>query len=128
MRRTWWLAAGVAAAGAMAVRPFRVEVAGRSMDPTLRPGDWLVATRARTIRRGDIVVLRHPGDALDVVKRVAAVPGDSLADGALGPDQFLVVGDNPAASTDGRAWGPIRREAIEGVVRFRYWPRPGAVR
>jgi signal peptidase I len=128
MRRAWLLAAGAAAAGVTALRPFRVEVAGRSMEPTLRPGDWLMATRAGSIRRGDIVVLRHPRGHVDVVKRVAGVPGDRLADGTLGPDQFLVVGDNAAASTDGLTWGPVRREAIEGVVRFRYWPSPGPVR
>jgi signal peptidase I len=123
-----WLAFGTAAAAAVATRPFRVEVAGRSMVPTLRPGDWLVATRRGRIRRGSVVVLRHPGDDLDLVKRVAAVPGDPLGDGVLDPGRYLVVGDDPAASTDGRTFGPVGRSAIEGVVRFRYWPRPGPVR
>jgi signal peptidase I len=123
-----WVLLGATVAAAAAFRAFRVEVAGRSMLPTLRPGDWLVATRRGSIRRGSVVVLRHPRRGLDLVKRVASVPGDRVPDGILGPEEYLVVGDNPAASTDGRAFGPVAREGIEGVVRFRYWPRPGPVR
>jgi signal peptidase I len=123
-----WLGLGAAAAGLAAARPFRVEVVGGSMRPTIRPGDWLVATRAGRIRRGSVVVLRHPGGDLDLVKRVAAVSGDRVEDEPLGVGQYLVVGDDPAASTDGRTFGWVERSAIDGVVRFRYWPRPGPVR
>lgn len=128
MRRWLWAAAGAAGAGLAVARPFRVEVSGSSMTPTLRPGDWLVATRGGEIHRGDIVVLRHPHRGLDLVKRITAVPGDRVGDLVLGPSEYRVEGDNPGASTDGREFGPVRREAIEGVVRFRYWPRPGPVR
>lgn len=128
MRRWVWVALGTGAAAAAATRPFRVEVAGGSMAPSLRPGDWLVATRAGRIRRGSVVVLRHPERSLDLVKRVAAVPGDEVDGRTLGPGRYLVVGDDPEASTDGRAFGPVDRSTIEGVVRFRYWPRPGPVR
>lgn len=126
MRRRWWLAAavGVGLLAVRAARPFRVEVAGSSMLPTLRQGDWLVATRARTVRRGDVVVLAHPSGRLDLVKRVHGVPGDLVDGHTLGPDQYLVMGDHPDASTDGRTFGPVVREAVEGVVRLRYWPRP----
>jgi nickel-type superoxide dismutase maturation protease len=125
--RRWWAAAAAAGAVAMA-RPFRVEVAGDSMSPSLRPGDWLLATRTGRVRRGSVVVLRHPGRALDLVKRVRAVPGDDVDGTVLGPDEYLVLGDNEAASTDGRSFGPVPREAIEGIVRLRYWPDPGTVR
>jgi signal peptidase I len=40
----------------------------------------------------------------------------------LGGDQFLVLGDNRAASTDGRAFGPVPAEALTARVRFAYWP------
>jgi signal peptidase I len=128
VRRWVWLGLGATAAAAAAARPFRVEVVGGSMMPTLRPGDWLIATRAGSVRRGSVIVLRHPSRDLDLVKRVAAVSGDRVGDRALGVGQYLVVGDDPAASTDGRTFGPVERSAIEGVVRFRYWPRPGPVR
>jgi signal peptidase I len=116
-----WLAARAAGA-------FRVEVAGTSMAPALQPGDWLVATRGGRIRLRQVVVLAHPAGGMDLVKRVAGLPGDVVKGNRLGPGEFLVVGDNRARSTDGRAFGPVRREAIEGVARFRYWPRPGLVR
>jgi nickel-type superoxide dismutase maturation protease len=103
-----------------AVRAFTVEVAGRSMMPTLEPGDWLLAVRAGRIERGDLVVVRHPDQDLELVKRVAGLPGE----GDLGPDRYLVVGDNPRESTDGRAFGPVSRAAIAGVVVARYRPRP----
>jgi signal peptidase I len=125
--RRWLLLAGLGAAVA-ASRPFRVEVAGSSMEPTLMPGDWLLATRTGHIGRGSVVVLAHPGRHLDLVKRVAATPGDVVDGRMLGADEYLVVGDNSGESTDGRAFGTVPREAIEGVVRFRYRPRPGPVR
>lgn len=113
-----------AAAGAGAVliasRAFTVEVRGRSMVPTLEPGDWLIAVRAGKVERGDVVVLRHPSRPMELVKRVAALPGES----GLGPQSYLVVGDNPEESTDGRAFGPVERPVIAGVVVARYRPSP----
>jgi nickel-type superoxide dismutase maturation protease len=113
-----------AAAGAgvvlLASRAFTVEVQGRSMVPTLEPGDWLIAVRAGRIERGDLVLLRHPSRPMELVKRVAALPGEK----GLGPESYLVVGDNPEQSTDGRAFGPVDRSAIAGVVVARYRPNP----
>ncbi len=123
----WWLTAGLGAAAVVA-RPFRVEVAGRSMEPTLQAGDWLVATRAGRVRRGSVVVLAHPDGSFDLVKRVSAVPGDVVDGKRLASTEFLVAGDNRARSSDSRSFGAVAREDIEGVVRFRYRPRPGLVR
>jgi nickel-type superoxide dismutase maturation protease len=104
-------------------RPFRMMVEGESMAPTLRPGDLLIAVRSGPIREGALVVVEHPNrPGYEMVKRLAGVPEDSVGGIVLGPDQFWVVGDNPAASTDSRTLGPFDRGAIRGVVRFRYWP------
>jgi nickel-type superoxide dismutase maturation protease len=103
-----------------ACRAFTVEVAGRSMVPTLEPGDWLIAVRAGPIRRGNVVVVRHPDRDLELVKRVAALPGEE----GLESDRYLVVGDNPEESTDGRSFGSVPRSSIAGVVVARYRPRP----
>jgi signal peptidase I len=108
-------------------RPFRAEVAGESMEPTLRPGDWLIATRPSRLRRGHVVVVRHPVRNLELVKRVAALPGDRVDGREMGADEYLVVGDNLGESTDGLAFGPVTRDAVLGVVRFRYWPHPGPI-
>ena len=109
------------------IGPFRVEVAGSSMAPTLKPGDWLVATRTGPVRRGSVVVLADPRGRRDLVKRVAGVPGDVVDGRTLASGEFMVLGDNLPASTDGRTFGPVNREAIEGVVRLRYWPEPAVV-
>jgi nickel-type superoxide dismutase maturation protease len=109
-------------------RPFRVAVEGTSMSPTLEPGEWLVAVKARSIRPGALVVIEHPArPGYEMVKRVAAFPGDRPSDRALGPDEYWVIGDNEDASTDSRSFGPLGRDAIRGRVVLRYWPaRRGA--
>ena len=40
----------------------------------------------------------------------------------LGLDEFFVMGDNRAHSTDSRHFGPVRAALIEGEVWFRCWP------
>jgi len=107
-------------------RPFRVEIQGKSMAPSLQPGDWAIATTARRIARGDVVVLVHPlRPDLELVKRVLGGPGDPALPGGrpLGPDEWFVVGDNHETSTDSRSFGPVRDEHLRGVVRFVVWPR-----
>ena len=41
-------------AAALRLRPFRVEVLGDSMRPTLEPGDWCLATAGGRIKKGDL--------------------------------------------------------------------------
>lgn len=124
MRRRFVLLGLVPVLWLVSRRPFRVLVEGESMAPTLRPGDQLLCVRARRIRRGDLVVVRPPSRGFEMVKRVAAVPGEE----GLGPGEYLVVGDNSEASTDGRSFGPVRREEITGVVLLRYLPEPRLLR
>jgi nickel-type superoxide dismutase maturation protease len=132
-RRFGLFALVVAAAGAVWLlgrwRPVRVAIAGASMAPVLVPGDWALATRARRLRRGDVVVLEHPARAnVDLVKRVAAVSGDRAGPGRrLGQGELFVVGDRPQASTDSRTFGPVPERSVSGRVRFIYWP-PGRLR
>jgi signal peptidase I len=104
-------------------RPFRVEVTGTSMEPALVPGDYLMATKSGQIRRGAVVVLDRPGTpGFELVKRVAGIPGDSIDGRLLGGDEYWVVGETGARSTDSRTFGPVARKEIQGVVRLRYWP------
>ena len=47
----------------------------------------------------------------------------------VGKDEYYVLGDNRAHSTDSRRYGPVPRSEIMGVVRVRLWPLVrGAVR
>lgn len=120
------------------------------MLPTLLPGDRVGALPTGRIRRGDIWVIRHRD--VHMVKRIVGLPGDRVSvtggrarvagsggaagragpqpDGSwvLGPDEYLVQGDNPEESTDVRAFGPLGAGALVGRVVFRYWPRPGRIR
>ena len=100
-------------------RPFRAEVRGDSMAPTLSDGDWVVALQGLPIARGDVVIVRRPRSTdLEVVKRVTGAPGDD----GLSADEWFVEGDDPRRSTDSRSFGPVSRAAIKGRVVLVYWP------
>ncbi len=96
-----------------------VEVRGRSMAPTLLPGDRLLVMRARP-RPGDVVVAADPRDGRrELVKRVAAV----------GPHGVTLRGDNPVASTDARTFGDVGTDQVWWRALVRIWPsdRFGAI-
>jgi nickel-type superoxide dismutase maturation protease len=118
------LLAGIAAAyGFQWWRPFRVEVAGTSMLPTLEPGDWALAVRVRRLRRGDVVVIEHPErPGFELVKRVVHVPGDVTPDGSELVDEVWIEGDAPEASSDSGRFGPVPSALVRGRVRFVWWP------
>jgi nickel-type superoxide dismutase maturation protease len=89
----------------------RLEVEGESMAPTLLDGDRVLVWRCVPVRPGDVVALVEPSGRT-VVKRVVG----------MGDAGVTVVGDNSELSTDSRHFGPIRPEAIQGRVMWRYWP------
>lgn len=99
--------------------------------------------------RGDVVVFRYPQDpSRDFIKRVVGLPGEAVSirsgkvfindlllddpfsqgtgsrDGEwkLGPDQYFVMGDNRAQSSDSRFWGPVPRDNVIGKAMLIYWP------
>ena len=50
------------------------------------------------------------------------VIGLDFAERQLGRDEYFVMGDNRAHSTDSRHYGPVERKRIEGRAIFRIWP------
>jgi signal peptidase I len=124
----------VAVLALLARRVSRHQVDNVSMQPTLLPGDRLIAERLTPLRRhlqaGSIVIVRHPErPRLELVKRIAAGPGGEVRLGLngeltwrLGADEVFVLGDNLALSTDSRAFGPVPLKLVRGRVRYRYWP------
>ncbi len=92
----------------------RVEVQGQSMAPGLLPGDRLLAVKGLRTRVGDVVTAADPRQPSRLlVKRV-------VARGA--GDQVSLAGDNPAASTDSRSFGPVPATFVSGRVLWRYRP------
>ena len=97
-----------------------VEVEGRSMAPTLLPGDWLIVERRSYVRRrpriGEIVLVGDPRlPSRELIKRVARI----------GTAGLELRGDNAAASTDSATFGPLPEAAITWRAIFRCWPPRG---
>ena len=133
MRGRGWLAAligGLVAGllGGARGRVTRYEIVEDSMLPSLRPGDYVIAVRSPAMaRRGDIVICTNPEDeAMEIVKRVAAGPGDQveLPSGTvrLGPDEVFVLGDNEDFARDSRQFGAVPLPSVGWRVKWRYWP------
>jgi nickel-type superoxide dismutase maturation protease len=92
----------------------RVAVAEHSMEPALRPGDWLLAWRPGRVRPGRVVLAWHPQR-----------PGFLLVKRAAWPQEggWWLASDNPAAgAVDSARFGPVRQDQIVAVVLVRYWP------
>lgn len=138
-------------------RLIALEVGGNSMAPTLVSGDRLLARALapdEVIGRGDLVLVTSPDDnGPDMIKRVVAVPGDTVAfrnreffvngnpapppgrdrsihmekedeSHDLGPGEYFVLGDNRGSSHDSEEFGPLSREYIHSRLIYRYAPWP----
>ena len=110
------------------------------------------STTSPSIERGDVVVFHYPRDPeKSYIKRVIALPGDrlridhgrvfvngkllrepyvppeyrdnrSVAEIALPPDSYYIMGDHRSISSDSRDFGPVERSLIYGKAVFVYWP------
>ena len=101
------------------ILPQMAAVAGDSMEPRLRSGDWVVLSGAprRGPRLGQVVVVEHPRrPGFELVKRVSALSRER--------GLVWVAGDNQSSSTDSDDFGPVGLDAVRGVVRARVRPLP----
>jgi type IV secretory pathway protease TraF len=93
------------------------------MAPSLLPGDRVIVVTPGSYRRGDVVVIEHPGrPGYEMIKRLTAVPGDAVRGRRLAPGEFWVEGDGPA-STDSRHFGPVTGAALKARAEVVYLPR-----
>ncbi|MDP3723584.1 MAG: S26 family signal peptidase [Candidatus Omnitrophota bacterium] len=108
-----------------------MRVSGRSMAPTLHPGELVVvnerAYARRAPRRSELVAAAPSAlGGAAVVKRLAGLPHERLdVEGRrweLGEDEFFLLGDGAGHSTDSRAFGPVRRAELLGPAQLRLWP------
>lgn len=135
------------------VKPFSIHQV--SMEPTLVEGDRILLSRLtyhfRDPKSGDVVVFNSPvNDEEDLVKRIVAVAGDSVAirngtlyvNGKMQEEPYLlerpfygdyaettvpvdhvfVLGDNRNNSSDSRVFGAISIDSIIGEAFVIYWP------
>ena len=130
------------------------KVYGSSMLPTIEEGDYIMVSKATYFfnapQRGDIIVLRSPQNPnSDLIKRVIAVPGDTVeikddavfVNGAalvepytfepphyltlpeeIPSGQYFVLGDNRNNSSDSHRGWTVPRENIVGKAWITYWP------
>ena len=125
-----------------------VIVDGTSMNKTLNDNDVVVLCKVCKYDRDSIVVLNESDDGERIIKRVIALPGESIsikkgksyvndklyedthAYGdtsdyekiTLKEDEYFVLGDNRLVSKDSRYFGPVKKEYIQGTAIFRFYP------
>lgn len=94
------------------------EVTGRSMLPTLRPGDRLLVRYSAIGRTGRLALVRLPGRPLSV-KRL----------GLREEGSWWVERDNPLEGVDSWSLGAaVPDEDVVALVLARLWPRPSLLR
>jgi signal peptidase I len=157
--KDWVISILIAVVLAFFIRYFIVElylVDGPSMRPTLQSQERLVVNkfiyRFRSPERGEVLVFRYPKDpSRDFIKRVIAVPGDTIEikDGRVFVNQQLmnepyilsktrgdyplatvpaghifVMGDNRNNSEDSRFAdvGFVPYELVKGKAVLVFWP------
>ncbi len=128
------------------VTPIKVD--GNSMHPTLEGDEIMLLNKLGHIDRFDIVVAKIEEKDNNFIKRVIALPGETIEikdnkiyiNGeildedfgygitynidaiTLGSDEYFLLGDNRIISLDSRSFGPISKKEILGTTDFVMFP------
>ncbi|MBM3166388.1 MAG: signal peptidase I [Chloroflexi bacterium] len=130
------------------------KVYGSSMYPSILPGEYIMVSKAayfvRQPQHGEVIVFHSPRDPqTDLIKRVIAVPGDTIeikkgtvfvnsvalaepyiseppkydvAHQQIIDGHFFVLGDNRNNSSDSHGGWTVPRQYIVGKAWVTYWP------
>lgn len=110
-------------------QPFIVN--GQSMDPTFSDGDYLIVDeisyKFTEPKEGDVIIFRYPNNPSKFfIKRISGLPNQTLEINektiVLKDNEYFVLGDNSAVSSDSRMWGPVTENLIIGRAFLRLWP------
>jgi signal peptidase I len=132
-----------------------VRISSGSMAPTLLRGDVVLVDRRQLevsdLRTGDLVTFDDPRTSGESLKRVVALPGDTVAtidavlhvngkpvdepyvdfsdwEGIFNArvevprDAVFLLGDNRGNSVDSREFGAVPVDRLDGRVLVRLWP------
>ena len=99
-------------------------------DPSQRYIKRIIGLPGETIGIDDgKVLVSNDGENFEVLDESAYLESSVQTAGdmvlTLESDQYFVLGDNRAVSSDSRRWGPLQRENIIGRVYLRAWPVTG---
>ena len=129
--------------------PIRVD--GPSMYPTLNNGNIMILNKFSKVDRFDIVVIKSKRLNEVLIKRVIALPGETLevkngiiyingkkikdkygygktsdvGKMKIPENEYFVMGDNRVVSADSRYFGTFKKKEIKGTTRFRLFPFKG---
>ena len=130
------------------------KVYGSSMLPNIRPGEYIMVSKAAYFlhppERGEVIVFHSPRDPnSDLIKRIIAVPGDTVEirnrtvfvndtplvepytmeppkyaypSQKITADYYFVLGDNRNNSADSHRGWTVPRQNIVGRAWLTYWP------
>ena len=125
-----------------------VRVTGASMNPTLKDGEIMLLYKLSDIKRNDIVVINTNSSDGYIIKRVIALPNETVEykndslyingkkskdNNAFGETEdfetiklkkgeYFVMGDNRVWSKDSRILGPVEENDIVGTTSFVLFP------
>lgn len=121
-------------------------VEGESMEPNLKSGDIVLFYRLGVDYASGDIVLADVGEEYNYVKRIAALPGQTvdIANGhllingeeeqepyiyeetiaktgcslpiTLNEDEYFILGDHRENSVDSRNFGPVNKSNVKGLV------------
>lgn len=77
------------------------------------------------VQSGKVLVNGRPLEERYLPPNFYTQDGAILSEGrtiTLGPDEYIVFGDNRDHSSDSRSWGPVKRKEVVGRAWVIYWP------